>query len=362
MKILYLGRYNELEELTGPEKVAKRIYEQSSKENETAFAEYFFDGSQYGIIKKIFGNEVVSKVSHIYRFGFLKFFTFLFKFRPEIIHIITFERFAVLAYFYKFFTGVKIVYNVHGVAVYENNNFKNVSASLKKKDMYCESKFIKSSDALLYLSEHQLKIAKEYYKIPDEKIKFINNGIDPEFKSTEIKSDNSELPSLVFIGDSERKDKDFNFLYEILDKVKEKCNLYVVGNFNPSIYKSTVGNITIISVRKMSKDLLISFLKDKDVFISSSFYDTFSIATAECMALGLAPIVTDNTGISKLITNGENGFVVKHGDKEDLSGKINLLLENKGVRTEISIRASKIYELLNWENIFSSYNQIYKSI
>lgn len=360
MKILYIGRYNKSEELTGPEKVAKRIFSLASKENETAFLEYYFDGSKYGINQKLFGYENVSPDIDlkVYRMGLFRILTFLFKFKPDVIHIITFERFSVIAYFYKIFSKVKIVYNVHGVAVYENANFKNVSSSLNFKDSFCEKIFMKQSNLLLFLSEHQLSIARKYYELKKEKIKFINNGIDEEFNNKKLLQ--TVIPSLVFIGDSDRKDKDFNFLYSNLNKLNHECNLFVVGKFSNTLYKTKVGNVTIITVDKMNRDALVNYLLDKNIFISSSFYDTFSIAAAECMSLGLVPILTDTTGISKLIRNGENGFVINYGDGVSLADKINFLLENQDLWRTMSQKASEIYDVLNWNTVYIDYQNIYK--
>jgi len=362
VKILYLGRYNLSEELTGPEKVAKRIYNESSKTYEASFVEYFFNGAEYGIKKKLFGYENIDKDKHIYRLGIFEVISFFLRFRPEIIHIMTFERFAVLAFFYKVFSRVKIIYNVHGVAAYENVEHKNVSSALKLKDSFCEKLFMKFSDKLLFLSENQFGIAKKYYQIKKEKVKIINNGIDEEFKRGYLRENNPGVPSLLFIGDSDRKDKNFDCLYSILENIKIECNLYIIGNFNTSRFETQVGKVNIIPAEKMDTASLVKFLSDKDIFISSSSYDTFSIATAECMSMGLVPVVTDTTGISKLIKDGENGFIVKHDNGTALADKINILLDNKNVRKKMAVEASKIYSLLKWDSIFASYQKIYKEV
>lgn len=364
MKIVYIGRYNPSEELTGPEKVAKRIFCKSAEQNEAVFIEYYFDGSIYGIRKKLLGKEIIdySNGLKIYRLGLLKVIPFLFKFKPDLIHIITFERFSILAYLYKAFSKVKIIYNVHGVAVYENKNLKEVSLSLRIKDSLCEKIFLNFSDKLLFLSDYQLSIAKKYYTIKNSQLEFVNNGVDEVFRDQKRLIDKSNIPSLVFIGDSSRKDKDFNFLYFSLSMVNTSCKLFLIGKLDKSIYKTAVGNVEIVNVSKMNRSELVNFLSDKDVFVSSSFYDTFSMAAAECMSSGLAPIVTDYTGISRLIKNNENGFIVRHGDVNELADKINLLLENPELSKKISEDARKIYKELNWDDVYSSYEKIYKSL
>ena len=364
-KVLYVGKYNESENLTGPEKVAKRIFEQSSKKSETFFLEYFFDGKQYGLGKKLFGSEVVEKIngSKVLRLGIFKIPFFLIKHRPEIIHIITFERFAVLCYLYKLISRVRIVFNVHGVVVYENQKHREVSPAQKRKDLFSEKIFMKFSDKLLFLSEATVKIAKNIYHINERKIEYINNGVDEQFHlALKDSKDLNNTLSLIFIGDSDRYDKDFNFLYNSLGKVTVTCSLFVIGEFNEKKFSQCVNLVSIKSIPRMSSEELAKFISDKTIYISSSSYDTFSIAAAECMSTGLAPIVTDTTGISKLVINCKNGFIVKHGDTTVLADKINLLLSDIPLRDKISENASRIYNTLNWPAIFKHYEIIYRSL
>jgi len=362
-RILYVGRYNESENLTGPEKVAKRIFQESSKKTSSVFLEYFFDGKIYGPMKKFFGYEEIEKTggSKIYRLGILRIPLFLIKQKPEVIHIITFERFAVLCCYYKIVSKVKIIFNVHGVVCYENKEHRKVSGSQYKKDLSAEKKFFKYSDKLLFLSQMPLKIAKNLFDFDERKLEFINNGIDEEFNSVSNKPKNESL-SVVFIGDSERKDKDFEFLYNALGKIVTKCTLFIIGNYDKQKYPENSKYVNFKTLPRMDTSELVNFLSDKNIYISSSSYDTFSIAAAECMCAGLAPIVTDTTGISKLIVNGENGFVVTHGHTDELAEKINLLLSDNELRKRISLNASKIYSILSWGEIYKHYEKIYNSL
>ena len=58
-----------------------------------------------GIIKKIFGKETLDsdESGKVYRFGLISVLIFALKFKPDVIHIITYERFAVILFLYKFF-------------------------------------------------------------------------------------------------------------------------------------------------------------------------------------------------------------------------------------------------------------------
>jgi glycosyltransferase involved in cell wall biosynthesis len=80
------------------------------------------------------------------------------------------------------------------------------------------------------------------------------------------------------------------------------------------------------------------------------------------MSLGIPSILSDRNGVSNLITNYENGFVVKHGDGDDLAGKINLLIEDKKLWGKISANSQGIYKKLNWKNVYESYQNIYREM
>jgi glycosyltransferase involved in cell wall biosynthesis len=65
------------------------------------------------------------------------------------------------------------------------------------------------------------------------------------------------------------------------------------------------------------------------VLVHPSLSDGFAYVVAEAMASGLPVIVTDNTGASDLVREGENGFVVKTGDVRALEERIEHLYRHR---------------------------------
>lgn len=172
MRIVLLGRYNKSDFLNGPERVANSLYTELNKYNlDISFVEYFFEGSKYALFQKIFGNDSYTddKIT-IIRKGILPVLLFLFKSKPDIIHIVTFERFAFLAFIYKLFHKCSIVYNVHGIIVYENSVLqKNMKKFHKWKDHFVEKIIFKYSDCLIFLSQRSIELAGRYYKAAPKK-------------------------------------------------------------------------------------------------------------------------------------------------------------------------------------------------
>lgn len=69
-----------------------------------------------------------------------------------------------------------------------------------------------------------------------------------------------------------------------------------------------------------------------DLFVLPSLYEGLSIALIEAMALGTPGIVSDAGGLSEVIRDGVDGFLVPPRDSEALARRIELLLVDEPLR------------------------------
>jgi glycosyltransferase involved in cell wall biosynthesis len=353
LNVVFLGRFNSGEMLSGPEKAAKRIFNEHSKNNKTTFIQYFFDGDKYSLSKKMFGieeekfnNRTVSTA------GIFKVYTLLRRIKPDIIHIITFERFALTALIYRFFNKVSILYNEHGVIAYENSKLKQLSFWHKLKDKFCEKRLLDKSDKVIYFSERTLNICEEYFDINESRCAILANGIDDIFFNSNTPK-NFDRTKAVFIYHNELYKSGLEFLKSCISKLTHKLDLYIISNTDLDIDK-------VNYVKPMPANELAEFYKDKHIFLALNQYDTFSISTAEAMASGLVPIVTQETGISRYVENEFNGYVIPYGSTDALNGAINDYLGlDVDAKNKLSGNAVSIYNSLDWQSIYETYYNIY---
>lgn len=361
MKILFLGKYNDSEILSGPEKVAKRLFHETAKRGCAAFVEYFFDGRKYSFRKKLSGYELLSETETILRLGLFQIIAFLLRYKPSVIHIITFERFSILAFLLKPLLHCKICATIHGIARYEIPLNGSMPLLYKIKDYIFEWILFKFSDRLVFLSSGSIALAGKYYNLSDKQISIIPNGVDRLFHEQSLKRNGSSgALKTLFVGDSQRKEKGLSFLLDTLKTSPIPVELRIIGDFQPLKEVSDKIEITCIpkqQTRKYAEELLQS-----DIFISASIHDSFSISAAEAMASGLVPVVSRQTGISELITDGENGFIYDYGDKEKLLQIIKIICNEIELREYISEKASGIYYDLTWPKISQVYFALYKEL
>lgn len=353
LNIIFLGRYNDTEILSGPEKTAKRIYAECAKQHNPLFIQYFFDGGKYGLIKKLIGHEANENIIKV---GIIKLFFLLYKLKPDIIHIITFERFAYIAILYSFFKNVKIIYNSHGIIKYEDSEIKHEKAFHRFKNRFVEKSLLKNADVIIFNSAISKNLCGKYYALDNKKCLIFPNGVDDNFNL----KDTGSRSGCVFFAGGKLHESSRMFLKKFLDFSQLRLNIFVVGSkkYCININKSNVKIIDKIPGRDLSE-----FCKDKDIFLCLNSYDTFSISAAEAMSAGLIPIITAETGISSYIKNGENGYLINYGDYSQLENILTLL--SKMDRTEkdrIRCNAQQIYNELAWIKIYNMYDNIYHII
>ncbi len=353
VKIIFVGRYNPEEILSGPEKVAKRIFTELKDKTEAVFIEYFFDGSKYSFYKKLFGKEQIASdsSSKILRLGIFQIVLFIINYKPKLIHILSFERFVLIILFLKKFIKYKISYTVHGIVQFENYNFrKDLSISLEVKNKIVEYFLMKFSNKLFFLSEQSMKLAGGYYNFPTGKINFINNGVDEVFHEIFLKRKNSEKSKLnvVIVADSKRAEKGLDFFMKAIQPIKNDFIFSIIG-------ENLIQDYHLEYYRKMATSEFANFLLNQDIIISSSSFDTFHLTTLEAMSVGVIPIITKETGVSRFLFQGENGFIYSYGDEESLRKYLLKLKNDSKLRLKISQNAAAIYYKFRWEDIANKY-------
>lgn len=97
------------------------------------------------------------------------------------------------------------------------------------------------------------------------------------------------------------------------------------------------------------KDLL-DYVRDCDVYVSTSHNDGCSSSLLEAMYFGLPVVVTSIPGNSEWIRHGKNGLMFERNDSKGLASEILRLAANPGERKAFAKMASKeVRQRVNWK-------------
>jgi glycosyltransferase involved in cell wall biosynthesis len=365
IKIIFVGIYNPEEILSGPEKVAKRIFTELKDKTDSVFIEYFFDGSKYSIWKKLFGLENIefSEGNKILRMGLVRIIFFLIKFRPQLIHILTFERFSIVCFLVNWIIRAKILYTVHTVFFYENiRSLVKIHKGLKLKNRITEYILFKLSYKLIFVSEYCFELAKGYYKLNSNKIEIINNGIDEVFYNPDrIMNITKPLKIVFFNGVRSGIERKIDLIIEVLNRFKKfEIELYIIDENDFSVESDINFNISVIE--PMTTVELAGFFKDMHILLKSPIYDSFSIICLEAMASGLICIISELVGMKFLIKNEQNGIIYDYINPKALEQNLKKILNNELDVETISKNAKQIFLKYSWKEIANKYFLLYKEI
>lgn len=300
------------------------------------------------------------KVSHnplqIYRIV-RKLFPTLKQERPQLIHAFEYGSYSTdIAYLYSKKYNIPFALTVYGY------QFRNPLLKFLKRfyDYYVGRPLFNKSDKIFCPSDIQ---RKEILKVTKEedingKIVFQENCIQIDnYKDIIIKKDllkryslNDEVKLLTVARILPRKG--IKYLVLALDKVIreykfENIKLIIVGpdcgelnNIRDIIKKLRLENNVIITGAvpyKRVKD----FLGICDIFVLSSLYEGSPLALLEAMAAGKAVIFTDLPCARKIITDGENGLLVKSADIDSLAKAILRLSNDWRLREFFGLNAKE---------------------
>ncbi|MGB5529375.1 MAG: glycosyltransferase family 4 protein [Ignavibacteriaceae bacterium] len=364
MKIIFIGRYNNSELLSGPEKVAKRLFEHISITNaETEFVTYFFKQEKRRKLKDILFGEMIIKNNPVVRkLGIIKIISYLFLYRPRIIHMITFERFCLPLLVFKKILKAKFIYTVHGIYIYERQNYYHKQNLLSRvEDTLLEKLLFWRSDRLVFLSQHSIDLAKKYYNLKKMKIMLIPNGTSildlPAKKSFILKNG---IRIVFYDGSENSLRRGLEILIPIIDdKFKTKIEFTVIGSTR---YDLGAKYLDLRFKNYLPEKELFEYLSSNDIYIDSLNFQSFPLSVLEAMSLGLIIITSNKSGISSYIYHGINGFIFNIDSPGEIKEIIGELCDNKYNLNSISLKAIETAKDLSWDKISKQYISMYQEL
>ncbi len=178
----------------------------------------------------------------------------------------------------------------------------------------------------------------EHYRVDPENIVVIYNGVDTSRFNPKVKEKfrsslrekygiKKEELVLIFVSNN-FKLKRLDLVLEAMSFLKNnKIRLFVIGADNQRTYRRWANN------NGLSEQILFLGLKSNiekyyagsDIFVLPTLYDAFANVCLEAMACGLPVITTDSNGAADLISDNENGYILKTQRADELAAGIKAL-------------------------------------
>lgn len=180
----------------------------------------------------------------------------------------------------------------------------------------------------------------------------IHNALDPNTFYPRMQNYQNTKPTILFVGREDVPFKGINDIRRALEIVRDSGRDFEeiwitqtkpISPFNGKLFinpkQSEIGNIYRMS----------------DIYVSGSYYESFSLPPLEAMACGCAVVSTDNGGILEYAQDGINCLLADAGDYESLAKCIIELIDDQQKREALVENGYKTVSRFKWGNIISEW-------
>lgn len=214
-----------------------------------------------------------------------------------------------------------------------------------------------------------------WYHIPEDRIAVVYNGIDIEKFHPKNRQYRDEIRRrygveeeflILFVSNNFRM-KGLGYLMKALAIMKKEgqasIKLLIIGRDRQDPYRRLAHKIGISQnmIFVGSTNEIEKYYGAADLLVHPSFYDACSLTVLEAMASGLPVITTFSNGVSGIITQGQEGFVLSDPRDSQILIQHILLYLNPGVRRQASMAARRLAEdhsqERNWKEIKSVFDR-----
>lgn len=159
--------------------------------------------------------------------------------------------------------------------------------------------------------------------------------------------------------------KGIDFLLEAIRNID--VSLLIIGKGSEFFdelkenYSEEFSSGKIVYQEVVSDDVLHSAYSCADLFVLPSRQDSFPLVVIEAMAHRLPVIISDKVGITEVIRDGVEGFVVPTGDVNSLRTQISKLVRDERLRERMGESAYNKAKSLTQARTVDNYIRFFKS-
>lgn len=265
---------------------------------------------------------------------------------------------------------------IEHVNPYLISRIKGLSAETSLIMPHIEKRAIKSTDAIIAVSDYTRRRIIETYAIQSSNIYTIHLATDiPEstFSEEQLAEARSELavpkvPLVLFVGrvDDRRKGLD-QLLYAFRDVLtKQQASLLVVGSGSQTEARRLAAALNIAKnvffAGKVEESVLRKCYALCAVYVCPSRLEGFGLPLLEAMAAA-KPIVATNVGSVPELMTERNGSLVDPGDVSTLANAIRQYLENQELSESIgAYNAMYVRRRFDWQTTALGTEKVYELV
>ena len=242
--------------------------------------------------------------------------------------------------------------------IYQREVERSGHDDLKRQNSYMwnEKKMLPVRKEIMYshfflAASDFVRDSLRYCGVKDGQIKTVPYGanVDSDIIRTPDLSGDKKI-EFLFVGQVSYR-KGVSYLIECMPQFIGTAHLTITGAYNPADWYVRKGKETenISFTGLVTFDHMKEIYEQADVFVLPSFAEGMAQVGIEAMACGLPIICTYNAGLSGLVRDGVNGFMVEPGNAEQLTDKMRWFIDHREKIAEMGQAAREAASVYTWD-------------
>ena len=221
-------------------------------------------------------------------------------------------------------------------------------------------------DRVIAVSSSAARAVARAFGLPQERVAVVENGVDTA-TFRRLPDVQPERGRILFVGDSEDRNKGFRYLLLALQRLEPSSHLVVVqrswSKRSPPLARELglEGRVTFLD--SLTTEELVREYNRAQLLVSPSLYEGFGLPAAEALASGTPVVATTTGAMRELVEDGLSGLLVPPGQVQPLAEAIGTLLRDpERCRRMGKAGARRIRERFSWRRAAEQMTALYNEV
>ena len=198
----------------------------------------------------------------------------------------------------------------------------------------------RSVDQVVAVSPTAARSVARAFGLPPDKVAVVWNGVDTA-TFRRLPDVERESGRILFVGDSEDRNKGFSYLLSALHQLGPFAPVRVVvvqrswSKKAPAMARELGLEDKLTFIDSLSIEELVREYNRAELVVSPSLYEGFGLPAAEAQACGTPVVATSAGAFPEIVQDGETGKIVPPGEAEPLADAIRTLLDDDTMRASM---------------------------
>lgn len=274
-------------------------------------------------------------------------------------------------------SGLPVVANIHHPLAIDRRNAVVQARSVREKvrriafyPFWMQELVARRLDRVITGSLNSAASVGEAFRLSPERIAVVHDGVDAETYRP-LEGGEKEPGSLLYVGNSEDRNKGARYLLEALGLLRGKLDFHLTLVDRPREALELAPRLVaelgledrVTFSGRVSREELLRLYNRSELLVSPSLYEGFGLPAAEAMACGVPVVATTAGAFPEVIDDGVTGLLVRPADAAALADAIARLMGDAALRRRMGEAGrSRIEEHFTWRQTALKTAALYEEV